>query len=116
MHENEEKTALKVHDHRTASKFVLYEDGDVAGFVQYQMDGAEISILATEISDDFQDRGLTPKLFDNILANLHRRRLAVLPLCPDIRAFIYQNPHYHGLVPEDQRKRFGLFRPTDSLS
>lgn len=97
-----------VCDNPTASQFDIYADGTVAGFEHYQLKKAEMWFLHTVISPRFRSHELAPILITSALNMAHRRRLAVLPFCPEVRKFMTAHSEYLQLVPAEHRARFRL--------
>ncbi|WP_051441537.1 GNAT family N-acetyltransferase [Arthrobacter sp. H14] len=97
-----------VQNDRAASRFKIYVDGSVAGYIRYEMHGRDIWFLNTELNRGFQGRGLDRILIRAALAEVHRRRLAVLPFCPLLRTIMATHNQYLQLIPQTQRARFKL--------
>ncbi|GAA1340153.1 GNAT family N-acetyltransferase [Arthrobacter roseus] len=98
----------RVQHNFAASRFDIYSDGIVAASVHYRMNGAEMSFIYTEINDSLQTPPLVQSLIRGCLDNAHRHRLAVLPFCPTMCAYIKHHTQYTALVPLAQRERFYL--------
>ena len=90
------------------SRFEIHVDGRLAGFAVYRIQPGTITFTHTEIDDAYEGRGLGGTLVKAALDSARARRLAVLPECPFVRAWIQRHEAYVGLVPEEQRPRFGL--------
>ena len=95
-------------DNPAASRYELHVDGDLAGFVDYQLRGKVISLIHTEIEPAFQGAHLATILARFSLDHARKRGLAVLPYCPYISSWMRKHPEYADLVPEDRRADFGL--------
>ncbi len=96
----------KFRDNALFSRFELYRNGVMAGYVQYDMRGGNILLLHSVIDPRFRRLGLEPVLMQAVLLNAHRRRLAVMPYCPEAQDFLSQNPQFLSLIPAKQRRRF----------
>jgi len=99
-----------VTDNPTASRFELHVGAELAGFVDYQLDGDDpvISLVHTEVKPAFRHAHLATHLARFSLDDARRRGLAVLPFCPYINSWIKKHPEYAELVPPDRRGHFGL--------
>ncbi|MHA7278019.1 GNAT family N-acetyltransferase [Arthrobacter sp. Hz1] len=90
-----------VFDHQLLSRFEVYSDGHVAGYSRYRIDTGQLWILETVIDDrHYKGCHLDKVLMDAVLSSAHRRRLAILPFCPMIRAYLSTQPQYFHLIPQ----------------
>lgn len=91
---------VSVRDYQLLSRFEVYSDGRVAGYCRYRIDGSQLWILETAIDDrHYEASNLDKVLMDAVLTSAHRRRLAILPFCPMIRAYLSTQPQYFHLIP-----------------
>lgn len=88
----------------------LYENGNLAGFLQYRMEGGQMWLLYTQMSGDIGDSSLADDLILRALQNAQRRRLEVLPFCPVVRRYMTGHPHFLHLVPSNRSGHFPLLR------
>lgn len=98
----------RVTDNTTASRYEIFADDRLAGFVEYHRYKDEIAFLHTEILHAFAGRGLGTVLVRAVLAAAREEHLGVLPYCPFVRGWILRHPEETDLVPEGERARFGL--------
>ncbi len=96
----------KFRDNALFSRFELYRNGVMAGYVQYDMRGGDVHLLHAVIDPRFRRLGLEPVLMQAVLLNAHRRRLAVVPYCPEAQDFLRDHPQFLSLIPAKQRRRF----------
>ena len=80
----------------------------LAGPANDDQGGQVISLLHTEVADQFQGMGLASKLARAVLDEARTRGMAVLPYCPYIKSWMVKHPDYVDLVPRDRRAEFGL--------
>jgi predicted GNAT family acetyltransferase len=99
---------LQVADQPGQHRIEIRADGELAGFVQYQLQASEIALTHTEIEDRFRRQGLGGRLVQAALDEARARDLAVLPYCPFVKNWISGHREYAGLVPADRRRQFGL--------
>lgn len=98
----------EVKDNPDEQRYEVWEDGQVAGFVRYRLEGDRIALVHTETDPAFAGRGLAKVLVTGALDDARARGLGVLPFCPYVKGFIAKNSAYLDLVPEDERARFEL--------
>ena len=98
----------EVVDHPETHRFEVLADGKVAGFAAYQLSPGEILFTHTEIDEAYEGMGLGSVLVRHALDNARERRLAVLPLCPFVRAWIGRHEDYLDLVPAQARRKYNL--------
>jgi predicted GNAT family acetyltransferase len=98
-----------VTDNPAESRYEIHAaDGRLAGFIVYRLKPGRISLIHTEIDDEFEGQGLGSKLVAGALDDARARDLGVLPFCPFVNSYIERHPEYADLVPEGERERFGL--------
>jgi uncharacterized protein len=98
----------EVVDRPETHRFEVLADGKVAGFADYQLSPGEILFIHTEIDEAYEGRGLGSVLVRHALDNARERGLAVLPLCPFVRAWIGRHEDYLDLVPARARQKYNL--------
>jgi len=89
---------FEVRDHPSASRYEIVADGQVAGFVTYRANPGRLALIHTEVLPDFEGHGVGSRLAAGVLDDIRRRGLAVVPICPYIKAFIDRHPDYADLV------------------
>jgi uncharacterized protein len=99
---------LQVTDNPEQGQYEIRADGEIAGFVRYQLRDGVIAFLHTETDPRFRGHGVAGRLIQSSLEAARDRHLAVLPYCPFVRRWMTEHPEYADLVPEDKRARFGL--------
>jgi predicted GNAT family acetyltransferase len=97
-----------VRDNPDSGRYEIYDDGALAAFTEYTVDGTVADFVHTETLDGFTGRGLAGQLVREALDEARSRGWRVRPFCPFVRAFIGKHPEYVDLVPEADRARFGL--------
>jgi predicted GNAT family acetyltransferase len=100
-----EPTVLDVPEH---SRFEVRLGDRTAGFVQYHLHRGRITLIHTEIGDEFEGRGLGSILVRGALDAARERGLEVRPDCPFVRSYLGRHPEYLDLVPTDLREHLGL--------
>ena len=98
----------EVVDRPEARRYEVLSDGEAAGFVEYQLGPGEIMFIHTEIDEAYEGKGLGSVLARHVLDDARERGLAVLPLCPFVRAWISRHEDYLDLVPATARQKYNL--------
>jgi uncharacterized protein len=80
-------------------------DGTVAGFIEYQVANGDRAFMHTEVSDDFEGKGVGSALAKGALEDLRARQLKVRPFCPFVSGWIRRHQDYLGLVADGYRDR-----------
>ncbi|MHA7239839.1 GNAT family N-acetyltransferase [Arthrobacter sp. TMS1-12-1] len=79
-------------------RFELFQDGMLAGYVSYSMRAGRLRLHRTVVAAAFEGAGLEGVLIRKVLLDAHKRRLAALPYCDQVQAFLADNPQYRSLV------------------
>jgi uncharacterized protein len=99
---------IEVRDNADRHRYEATVDGELAGFTTYRLRPGLIEFAHTHVEEASEGRGVGSTLIREALEDVKRRGLAVLPFCPFVRSYIQRHPEYVDLVPESQRKGFGL--------
>ncbi len=91
----------EVRDNRDRSRYELFVDGEVAGFVQYSMRGGRLILVHTEIDEARAGHGLASILVSGVLDDVRRRGLRIVPICPFVEGYIERHPEYDDLVDHE---------------
>lgn len=97
-----------VRENVAAARFEIRRGDRLAGFVDYADRDGVVALTHTEVLPEFGGRGVGSELVLGALEALRDRGARVLPLCPFVPKVILDHPDFVALVPEDQRRRFGL--------
>jgi predicted GNAT family acetyltransferase len=101
--------ATEVRDNPEKSRYEIYDDGELAGFSDYQLGKDMIAITHTEIDEAFGGKGLGKMLATDMLADVRTRGLALRPFCSYVRKVVERNTgQYLDLVRPEDRARFDL--------
>jgi predicted GNAT family acetyltransferase len=95
-------------DNADQERYEIRVDGELAGFLQYQLRTGLIELVHTEIDEEFEGRGLGSRLISFALDDARGRGLEVLPFCPFVNDYIRRHREYVALVPEGRRQDFEL--------
>jgi predicted GNAT family acetyltransferase len=88
---------LRVVDNRTAQRYEIAVDGEVA-FLEYQRRRHSIALIHTEVPASLGGRGLGPLLAKTALEAARADGLRVLIICPFLKAYLEKHPEYQALA------------------
>jgi uncharacterized protein len=98
-----------VTDAPAKERFEIRAGDQVVGFTQYKRRGHLIAFIHTEVSPEYEGKGVASRLISAALDTSRKEGMAVLPFCPFVRGYIEKHPdEYLDLVPADLRKDFRL--------
>lgn len=98
-----------VADAPANERFEIRAGDEVVGFTQYKRRGHLIAFIHTEVSPEYEGKGLASRLISAALDASRAEGMAVLPFCPFVRGYIEKHPdEYLNLVPENLREDFRL--------
>lgn len=84
----------KFRDNPLYCRFELFIDGVLAAYIEYRMDGGNLTLTKGAEVPGFRDHGADERLMRNIVLDAHKRRLKLIPRCPMSYAFLADNPQY----------------------
>ena len=97
---------VEVRDNPEESRYEIRSDGELAGFVTYQLHPDHITFVHTEIEPQYEGEGLGSQLARAVLGDARRRGLMVAPMCPFIAGYIRRHPdEYLELVMPPLREK-----------
>lgn len=99
-------SSLALRDNRSANRFEAHQDGQLAGFADYQLTDELVVFTHTEVTPAFEGQGVGSALaryaMDQLKAEGTHKALA---LCPFIKGWIQRHPEYllitYGAKPGD---------------
>lgn len=97
-----------MHDHENRVFELVAGDDQVVGYAEYLPADGAMAITHVVVRPEFGGRGFGSRLAKAALEEARRNDLDVLPFCWFVREHVRHNPEYLALVPEEQRRRFGL--------
>jgi uncharacterized protein len=97
-----------VRDNPEANRYEITDDDDVAGRVDYELDGTCITLTHTEMEPGHSGQGLAEQLVIGALSDARTRKLQVVPRCEYVQKVIRENSAlYIDIVPEEHRDLVG---------
>lgn len=85
-------------DNPAQSRFEAHIDGELAGFMDYVLDGGQYAIPYTRVFPQFGGRGLGGRLVAAALTEIDARGGTVVPICPFVPKVIDEHPEFAHLV------------------
>lgn len=104
--------AINVWKNEDDKRFEVQVDDELAGFIDYSLEGDTFVLPHTEVFDKFGGAGIGSTLATGALDIISAEGAQVLPYCPFVAKVIGDHSKYLGLVPEAARARFALATPT----
>jgi predicted GNAT family acetyltransferase len=93
---------IGVEDVKEQSRYEARDaDGNLMGFVNYQLSGPTITFLHTETLPAYRGRGVAGKLATKSLDDAREAGLTVTPICPYYQGFLEKHTEYSDLVEAD---------------
>jgi predicted GNAT family acetyltransferase len=89
---------IAIVDDPVARRFEARIGDRLAGFSEYRLKPGRIVFTHTEVDPAFEGQGVGSTLAAGVLDAARQRGLAVVPLCPFIRAYIKRHAEYADLV------------------
>lgn len=91
----------EVRDNKERLRYEILDDGEVVGFVQYNVRGGRVILVHTEVDKEHGGRGLATTLVKGALDDLRRRGRCIVPICPFVESFVKKHPEYDDLVDHE---------------
>jgi predicted GNAT family acetyltransferase len=93
-----DRPAVTVRDASDQQRFEAVIDGEVAGWIDYRLDGDAIDMHHTEVGDEWEGKGVASALVRGALDHARGAGHRVVPSCPFIERFLERNDGYADLV------------------
>lgn len=98
---------IDVRNATERSRYEVTVDGDLAGFAVYSaVAGDRIVFTHTEITPEFEGRGLATRLIADALADARDRNQSILPICPFVSKYVHEHPEFVPFLDERIRRSF----------
>lgn len=93
-----ENSAVEVTDAKDANRYEARVDGELAGFLEYQVDGDVVTMPHTEVDPRFEGQGVGSTLVASALDSVRGVGGRVVPTCSFVASYIERHPEYQDLV------------------
>jgi uncharacterized protein len=107
-------SSITVVNRPEKARYEVLFDGELAGFMTYELRGSRVALMHTDVDERFAGHGLGSRLVGEALDDARAQGRSVLPYCPFVRRFIAEHTEYVDLVPESVRGTFGLAEAADT--
>jgi predicted GNAT family acetyltransferase len=91
-----------VRQNREDDRFEIDTDAGLA-FVEYIIDGDEITFTHTEVPKEAEGKGFAAKLVAAAFAYARESKLRVIPKCPYVRSWLKRHHEYDDLLHPEYR-------------
>lgn len=92
-------TEVEVRDNTEERRFEGYVEGQLAGFVAYDLTDGGITIMHTEVDDAYEGQGVGSSLVRQVLDRIRADgELKLTVLCPFVNAWLRRHPDYQELT------------------
>jgi len=96
----------QIDDNPEEQRYEALLDGQLAGFIRYQLRGDQITLYHTEVEPAYEGEGIGAELARVALADIKSRDLKLVPLCPFIARYVRRHAdEYLGTVVESMRDK-----------
>ena len=85
-----------VSNNEARSRYELQQDGEVAAFAQYEVQGDRVRFTHTEVDQRYEGQGLGSKLAAFALDDVKRRGMKAVPQCKFIASYIARHEKEYG--------------------
>ena len=93
---------VRIVDNPGARRYEALVGDGLAGFAEYRALPGRIVFIHTEVTAEFEGRGVGGRLAAGALDDVRARGLDVTAKCPFIAAYIRRHPEYADLLREAQ--------------
>ena len=79
-------------------RYELRDGDDLIGLIAYRLGDGVITLVHTEVRDEYEGQGHAGRLARGALDDARSRGLKVVPSCPYVASYIEKHPEYADLV------------------
>jgi predicted GNAT family acetyltransferase len=90
--------ATEIINNEAQTRYEVVQNGDLAGFAEYKLDGDQVVFTHTEVDPAFEGQGLGSALAKGALDDVRATGRTTVPRCPFIRRYIDRHPVYQDLL------------------
>jgi predicted GNAT family acetyltransferase len=89
---------LRIVDNPGEHRYEALVGDEVRGFVDYHLQPGLMTIMHTEVVSAAEGHGVGSRLVAGVLDDIRARGLAIIVVCPFVRAYILRHPEYADLA------------------
>lgn len=93
-----DRPPVTVRDAPDQQRFEAVVDGEVAGFIEYRLDGDTVEMHHTEVGGEWEGKGIGSALAKGALAEVRAAGRTVVPTCPFVKGYIEKHEEHADLV------------------
>jgi uncharacterized protein len=82
---------MEVINNEEKNRFELEVDGHLA-IIEYQEKDGNIALTSTQVPDTLSGRGIGKELVSQVVAQIEKTDLKIIPVCSFIQAWFKRNP------------------------
>lgn len=82
---------LKLNDNGKGA-FIIEENGEQLAEMEIGINGNNLIVYHTEVSEKLKGKGIGQKMLDNMVAYATDHKLKVVPLCPFVNTMFRRHP------------------------
>lgn len=86
-------------DNQARSRYEVHVNGHTA-FIEYMKTGDDIVLPHTEVPVELENQGVGSQLVKEVLDDIQKKGMKVVPLCPFVADYIIRHPQYNAIVAE----------------
>ena len=90
-----------VRDNEAELRYEILREGALLGEVRYRVEPGAIALIQTDVAPSAEGRGVGSRLVAGALADIRRRGLGLIPVCPFVAAYLRRHPEERDLVVPD---------------
>ncbi len=87
-----------IKDNSRRSRFELDVEGQIA-FLDYRRQDGTLILTHVEVPVALRNRGIGSAFVKQVLDQAREQGWKIVPVCPFIRAYLWQHPEYEDLLP-----------------
>jgi len=92
---------IHISDNPSELRYELQVAGKLAGIIRYRRRPDALTLIHTGIDPSYEGQGLGTRLIAGALADIRRRELHAVPICPFVRAYLERHPEDRDLIVAD---------------
>ncbi len=92
---------IAVTDNPELSRYEIHVDDVLAGIEDYRIGDGTITLIHTEVLQQFEGQAMAGHLVGAVLDDARSRGLRVRPRCRYVRSYLASHPEYGDLVDSD---------------
>ena len=88
---------IPLKDNHASNRYEMVVDNHLS-LIEYEIKGNSIYLLHTEVAPALEGRGAGTAIVEKVLADIEKKGLTLVPLCPFVVAYIRRHPDWERIV------------------